>query len=84
MRYPRLTELEAEFSAMVREASRAGPWRISPEAGFESDRIHLSVSIGSELDLEHAARELERLHREGVLERIRQWQRSRLSGPEEE
>ena len=83
-RYPRLTELEAEFSAMVRDASRAGPWRIAPEAAFESDRIHLSTSIGPGQDLEHAARELERLHREGILERIRQWQRNRLGGAAEE
>lgn len=83
-RYPRLTELEAEFSAMVREASRAGLWRIAPEAAFESDRIHLSASLGPGQDLEHASRELERLHREGTLERIRQWQRNRLSGSAEE
>ncbi|MEF8888863.1 MAG: ParB/RepB/Spo0J family partition protein [Desulfohalobiaceae bacterium] len=84
MRYPRLTDLEAEFSAMAREASRAGPWRISPEASFESDRIHLSASIGSGKDLERAARELERLHREGLLERLLQWQRNRLGGSTEE
>lgn len=84
MRYPKLTELEAEFSAMVREANRTGPWRISAEEGFESDRVHFSIAVGSGEDLRHAVRELERLHRDGVLERIRQWQWSRLSGSTEE
>ncbi len=84
MRYPRLTELEAEFSAMAQKASRAGPWRIAPEPSFERDRIHLSVSVGSGQDLEHATRELERLHREGLLERLLEWQRDRLGGSSEE
>jgi ParB family chromosome partitioning protein len=84
MRYPRLTELESEFSAKAQEASRAGPWRISPETSFESDRIHLSASISSGKDLERAARELQRLHREGQLERLLEWQKSRLSGSTEE
>jgi ParB family chromosome partitioning protein len=84
MRYPRLTELEAKFSAKTREASRAGPWRIAPEGSFETNRIHLSVSVASGQDLEHAARELERLNREGLLERLLQWQKSRLSGSTEE
>ena len=83
-RYPHLSELEAEFSAKAREASRAGPWRIAPEGSFERDRIHLSASIGSGKDLERAARELERLHREGVLEELLEWQKSRLSGSAEE
>lgn len=80
IRYPYLCGLEAEFASITKEMGSTCPWQISPDTSFESDRVHLAVSLGSPQELQNAARELNRLLEDGVLDRIWAWQRKRLKG----
>jgi len=80
IRYPYLCSLEAELTSITRELESTYPWRISPDPSFESDRIHLDVSLGTRQELQNSAQELMRLLEDGVLDRIWDWQRRRLKG----